>query len=192
MMRLWKLGHVNLRVSDEEKSRWFYCDVLGLKIAERDPDHGGVFTTLGDNFHALDFSQHPSPNQAQKPRRDHIGLIHLAFQVESHDALREAYVHLLAHGITIDHATNHENQRSIYFRDPDDNGVEIYYEIPYALDIFPNGRRDIDEVLEVGGPDDPLPGWLQETWPGAEIQQRIDAIRAMREHTTVEAGLARG
>src|SRR5262245_54808426 len=84
MMRLWKLGHVNLRVSDEEKARWFYCEVLGLRIAERDPEHGGVFTTMGDNFHSLDFAQHPHPEQAQRPKRDQLGLIHIAFQVESH------------------------------------------------------------------------------------------------------------
>ena len=81
MIRLWKLGHVNLRVSDEEKSKWFYCDVLGLKIAERDPQHGGVFTTLGDNFHTLDIGQHPAPETAQRPQRGQIGLGHIAFQV---------------------------------------------------------------------------------------------------------------
>jgi catechol 2,3-dioxygenase len=179
-MRLWKLGHVNLRVSDEEKARWFYCDVLGLTIAERDPEHGGVFTTMGDNFHSLDFAQHPNPSQAQRPARDQLGLIHIAFQVESHAALRDAYVSLLENGIRVDHATNHENQRSIYFRDPDDNGLEIYYEIPYALEIFPNGRRDIDETLPVSGPGEPLPAWLDEQWPGPEIQAKIDAIAAAR------------
>jgi catechol 2,3-dioxygenase len=176
-MRLWKLGHVNLRVSDEERARWFYCDVLGLEIAERDPEHGGIFTTLGDNFHTLDFAQHPRPDQAQKPSRDQLGLIHIAFQVEHYDDLREAYVHLLKNGITVDHATNHENQRSIYLRDPDGNGVEIYYEIPFALQVFPNGRNDVDESLPVGGPDDAVPVWLTEEWPGPALQQRIDTVR---------------
>jgi catechol 2,3-dioxygenase len=188
MIRLWKLGHVNLRVSDEEKARWFYCDVLGLKIAERDPQHGGVFTTLGDNFHTLDFARHPNPDAAQKPRRDQLGLVHIAFQVESHDALREAYTHLLENGIAVDHATNHENQRSIYFRDPDGNGVEIYYEVPYALQLFPDGRSDVDEALEVGGADDPLPAWLRETWPTTEMQARIDAIRDLEEDKTPSLG----
>jgi catechol 2,3-dioxygenase len=175
-MRLWKLGHVLLRVSDEERARWFYCDVLGLKVAERDPEHGGLFTTLGDGFHTLDFARHATPEQAQKPRRDQLGLIHLAFQVERYADLRDAYVTLQKNGITIERATDHENQRSLYFYDPDGNGLEIYYEFPCALQIFPNGRHDIDAALEVGGPDDPVPAWLDESWPGPQLQARIDAL----------------
>jgi catechol 2,3-dioxygenase len=175
-MRLWKLGHVLLRVSDEEKARWFYCDVLGLNLAERDPEHGGLFTTLGDSFHTLDVARHPAPERAEKPTRDQLGLVHLAFQVEHYADLKDAYVALLKNGISIERAIDHESQRSLYFRDPDGNGVEIYYELPAALQIFPNGRHDIDAPLEVGSADDPLPAWLDETWPDPEMQARIDAL----------------
>jgi catechol 2,3-dioxygenase len=176
-MRLWKLGHVLLRVSDEERARQFYCDVLGFKVAERDPQHGGLFTTLGDGFHTLDFARHPSPEQAQKPRRDQLGLIHIAFQVEQYSDLRDAYVNLLEHGVKIERAIDHENQRSLYFQDPDGNGLEIYYEFPCALQVFPNGRNDVDEALEVGGPGDPIPDWLNQPWPGPEMQARIDELQ---------------
>jgi catechol 2,3-dioxygenase len=176
-MRLWKLGHVLLRVSDEEKARWFYCDVLGLKLSERDPEHGGLFTTLGDGFHNLDIARHPHPEQAQKPSRDQIGLVHLAFQVQNYEDLKDAYTSLLRNGIPIERAVDHESQRSLYFRDPDGNGVEIYYEMPAALQVFPEGRHDMDEPLEVGGPNDPLPVWLDESWPPADMQQRIQALK---------------
>jgi hypothetical protein len=40
-----------------------------------------------------------------------------------------------------------------------------YYEMPYALDLFSNGRSDDDEALPVSGPGEPLPEWLLEDWP---------------------------
>jgi catechol-2,3-dioxygenase len=180
-MRLSRLRHVNLRVADVERSKWFYTEVLGLRIAEQDPEHGGVFTTLGESFHAFDFAQHPHADAVQRPARDQVGLLHVAFQVDSYDALREAYVQLLRNGVPIDHATDHVNQRSLYFYDPDGNGLEIYYELPYALELFPEGRADADTRLPVGGPDDPVPGWLLEPWPSADLQSRIAAIRQQKQ-----------
>lgn len=50
MIRLKKIGHVNLGVADIKRSKTFYCDVLGFRVAEEDPDHGGVFMTLGDEL----------------------------------------------------------------------------------------------------------------------------------------------
>ena len=83
MIQLKAIGHVNLRVADQEASKRFYRDVLGFVIAEEDPEHGGVFMTLGDNFHTLDIGQHPAPESAQRPQRGQIGLGHIAFQVGS-------------------------------------------------------------------------------------------------------------
>ncbi len=177
MVKLKGIGHINLYVTDQERSRWFYGDVLGFKVAEQDPEHGGVFMTLGQNFHTLDFAQHPNPASVQKPQRGQVGLIHIAFEVPTYEALREAYVSLLDNGIAVDHATNHANQRSIYFNDPDGNGLEIYYELPYSLELFPNGRTDVDDKLEVTKPGEPVPAWLLEEWPGPEMKARIEAIR---------------
>jgi catechol 2,3-dioxygenase-like lactoylglutathione lyase family enzyme len=42
MINLSGIGHVLLRVADEEASKRFYRDVLGFRIAEQDPEHGGV------------------------------------------------------------------------------------------------------------------------------------------------------
>jgi aromatic ring-cleaving dioxygenase/catechol-2,3-dioxygenase len=172
------IGHVNLRVADQEASKRFYRDVLGFAIAEEDPEHGGVFMTLGENFHTLDIGQHPAPSEAQRPQRGQIGLAHIAFQVGSYTALRDAYAHLVKSGVEILRATNHVNQRSFYFADPDGNTLEIYYEMPHALQLFHGGRSDDDEALPVSGPGDALPAWLHEDWPGPKMQARIDRLRA--------------
>jgi len=177
VIKLTRIGHVNLRVADQAVSKRFYRDVLGFAVAEEDPEHGGVFMTLGENFHTIDIFQHPSPNDAQRPLRGQIGLGHIAFQVGSYAALRDAYMHLMRSRVTVIRATNHVNQRSIYFADPDGNTLEIYYELPDALALFPGGRTDQDEALAVSGPDDPLPAWLLEDWPGPDMLERIERLR---------------
>src|SRR5260370_20025911 len=78
MIKLAGIGHVLLRVADEEAAKRFYRDVLGFRIAEQDPEHGGVFMTLGDGFHTIDITQHPSPRDASRPQRGQLGLVHVA------------------------------------------------------------------------------------------------------------------
>ena len=171
MINLSGIGHVLLRVADEEASKRFYRDVLGFRIAEQDPEHGGVFMTLGDVM------QHPAPQDAPRPQRGQIGLGHIAFKVASYAALREAYAHLLTSGVEIQRAADHVCQRSIYFADPDGNGLEIYYEMPRALELFPNGRGDEDEVLPLSSAADPLPQWLVEEWPGPAAMAKVERLR---------------
>ena len=95
--------------------------------------------------------------------------------------MREAYAHLVGNGVEILRATNHINQRSFYFADPDGNTLEIYYELPHALELFPDGRDDQDEALAVCGPGELLPQWLVEDWPPREMQARIEALRREKE-----------
>ena len=175
MIKLAGIGHVLLRVADEEASKRFYRDALGFRVAEQDPEHGGVFMTLGDGFHAIDLTQ--APEGAAQPEPRQRGLVHIAFKVASYAALRDAYTHLLSHGVAIQRAADHVCQRSIYFADPDGNGLEIYYEMPRALELFPNGRGDEDEVLALSRANEPLPQWLVEEWPGPAAMAKVERLR---------------
>jgi catechol 2,3-dioxygenase len=186
MIRLAGIGHVLLRVTDEEASKRFYRDVLGFRVAEQDPEHGGVFMTLGDGFHTIDLTQHPSPQDAARPQRGELGLVHIAFKVASYAALRDAYTHLLANGVEIQRALDHVCQRSVYFTDPDGNGLEIYYEMPNALELFPNGRGDEDERLPLSAPGEKLPAWLNEEWPGAVAYAKVERLRRQAAPTAAE------
>ena len=169
-MKLKRIGHVALRVSDEETSRAFYRDVLGFDVSENDPEHGGTFMTLGDNFHTIDVFPTPDAENAQRPKNGQIGLFHIAFEVGSYADLRGAYCTLQEHAVPISHCTDHVSQRSIYFSDPDGNRLEIYYEMPDALMRFAEvGRGDEDVPLEVTQPGEPLPAWLDEDWPNSVI-----------------------
>ena len=185
MINLSGIGHVLLRVTDEEASKRFYRDVLGFRIAEQDPEHGGVFMTLGEGFHTIDIMQHPAPQEARRPQPGQLGLAHIAFKVASYTALREAYAHLVKYGVEIQRAADHVCQRSIYFADPDGNVLEIYYEMPHALELFADGRGDEDEALPVSGPGDPLPQWLLEDWPAPEMKAKIEKVRRQKEGASV-------
>jgi hypothetical protein len=49
--------------------------------------------------------------------------------------------------------------------------------MPRALELFPNGRGDEDEVLPLSNADDPLPQWLTEEWPGPVAMAKVERLR---------------
>jgi catechol 2,3-dioxygenase-like lactoylglutathione lyase family enzyme len=100
-------------VADIERSRAFYTDVLGFAVVEEDPEHGGVFMTLGEQGHTLDLVPTNQGEIDQRPAGNRVGVHHIAFQVESHDALKEAYFTLQDHGIEVVRAVDHVSQQSI-------------------------------------------------------------------------------
>ena len=95
----------------------------------------------------------------------HGGLLHIAFEVARYEDLKSANATLIDHDVPISHCTDHVSQRSIYFADPDGNRLEIYFEVPDALRRYAiEGRGDQDVPLQVTGPGEPLPAWLDEDW----------------------------
>jgi len=147
MIQLKRIGHVLLRVLDLERARQFYTKVLGFEVMEEDPEHGGVFMALPGHAHTLDLFPVADPAAAQPPMAGGAGVQHVAFQVDSRDALRDAYWTLVDCGVAIRRAVDHVSQQSIYFHDPDGNLLEIYYELPNARDLFRQGRHDTDAPL---------------------------------------------
>ena len=145
MIQLKRLGHVLLKVADVERSKAFYADLLGFEVVEQDPVHGGVFMTLGEHGHTIDLSPVDDPETAQPLVPNRLGVHHFAFQVESDEALKDAYFTLQDHGVEVLRVIDHVSQKSIYFHDPDGNRLEIYYELPNALEMFRQGREDRDE-----------------------------------------------
>jgi catechol-2,3-dioxygenase len=149
MIRLKELGHVLLRVLDLDRSKTFYSEVLGFKILEEDPAHGGTFMALEGQSHAIDLFQVKDEEAALRQTPGVRGLGHIAFRVESEAALKDAYAWVKDHGVEITRTIDHVSQKSIYFPDPDGNTLEIYYELPDALEIFARGRNDRDVQLDL-------------------------------------------
>ena len=147
MIRLTRIGHVALRVADVERSRAFYTTLLGFEVVEEDLDHGGVFMALEGLSHTIDLFPVDDPRTAPAQTPGAVGVRHIAFLVDSEQALKEAYETLQANGVTIVRAIDHVSQKSIYFQDPDGNLLEIYYELPHARELFREGRGDRDAPL---------------------------------------------
>jgi catechol 2,3-dioxygenase len=122
MIRLMRIGHVALRLADVERSRTFYSMLLGFEVVEEDPEHGGVFMALEGLSHTIDLFPVDDPWTAPAPTPGAVGVRHIAFLVDSEQALtKDAYVTLQANGVTIVRAVDHVSQKSAYFRDPDGN-----------------------------------------------------------------------
>src|SRR5687767_1544163 len=126
-MRIRKVGHVVLKVRDIPQAEAFYTDVLGFEVVTRFDQPRGVFLSLGEQHHDLALFE-VSPAAAD-PQEDQVGLHHVALQVESLRALKDAYAELKARGISILRAVDHGTTHSIYLRDPAGNRLELYCDV---------------------------------------------------------------
>ena len=152
MIRLAGIGHVLLRVLDLERSKRFY-EMLGFHILEEDPAHGGTFMALPGQSHAIDLFAVKDLDAARDQTPGVGGRGHNGFRGASEAAQMDANAALRAQGVEITRTIDHVSQKSIYFQDPDGNTLEIYYELPDALEIFARGREDRDVPLVL----DPVP-----------------------------------
>ena len=57
MIKLQRLGHVLISVRDLQKSKDFYTRLLGFKVLEQDPGHGGLFLSIGGLGNTFDMFQ---------------------------------------------------------------------------------------------------------------------------------------
>jgi catechol-2,3-dioxygenase len=152
MIKLQRLGHILINVRDIERSKAFYTKVLGFGILEQDPEHGGLFLSLGDYGNTLDIFQSTNPDDFPQPKsclgnREGMGVRHMAFAVATEEELKQAYFGLQDAGVPIYRAVDHTSQKSVYFYDPDDNLLEIVWERPDVRAIFAAGRQDGDQPV---------------------------------------------
>jgi catechol-2,3-dioxygenase len=160
-IKLSRIGHTAVRVRDIERSKKWYTEVMGFRVEEQDPEHGGLFMSVGrddvEEGHMFDVVQVDDPaTAAAPPDRNQVGVAHVAIKVDTHEDMKDAYDHLLSHGVAVDRLIEHANQRSMYFEDPDGNRLEIYYEFPTSKELFRRGRGDRDFIFTF---DDPVPPW---------------------------------
>lgn len=126
-----KIGHVHLKVADIERALAFYCDVLGFHITQRYGD-SAVFIAAGDYHHHIGLNTWESKDGSAPPLGT-TGLYHTAILYPTRATLADALRRVKAAGITLDGSADHGVSEALYLRDPDNNGVELYWDKPRKL-----------------------------------------------------------
>jgi catechol 2,3-dioxygenase len=124
------LQHVNVYVRNVERSKKWYENLLGLHVYEYRPGWAAFLTADEEQSHEVALMQ--LGDDAPLQTKGQIGLNHMAWRVESLDDLKEFYRKLKAEGQPIERIIDHGISLGIYLRDPDGNGVEVFYEMPRA------------------------------------------------------------
>ena len=123
------IGHVHLKVGDLERSLQFYCGVLGFEVTQR-YGSGAVFISAGGYHHHIGLNTWESLGGSAPPVGT-TGLFHLAILYPTRAALADALRRLMDAGISLDGASDHGVSEALYLRDPDQNGVELYWDRPH-------------------------------------------------------------
>ncbi len=125
-----RIGHVHLKVADLERALAFYHGVLGFAITQRyGPD--AAFLSAGGYHHHLGLNTWESRGGAAPPPGS-TGLYHTAILYPTRRDLAEAFERLRQAAHPIDGAADHGVSEALYLRDPDENGVELYWDRPEA------------------------------------------------------------
>lgn len=122
------IGHVHLRVADLDRALEFYCGVLGFQLMQRFGP-GAAFIAAGGYHHHIGLNTWESLGGSPPPPGS-TGLYHLAILYPTRAALGDALRRLTAASIPLDGAGDHGVSEALYLRDPDQNGVELYWDRP--------------------------------------------------------------
>lgn len=148
-----RIGHVHLKVADLDRALAFYCGVLGFTLMQR---YGAqaAFVSAGGYHHHIGLNTWESRG-GSPPAPGTTGLYHLAILYPTRPALADALRRLAAARIPLDGASDHGVSEALYLRDPDQNGVELYWDRPESewprtpdghLEMYTR-RLDLDDLF---------------------------------------------
>ena len=147
------IGHVHLKVADLDRALGFYVGVLGFELTQR-LGNDAAFIAAGGYHHHLGLNTWESRGGSPPPRGS-TGLYHTAIRYPTRRDLAVALRRLLDAGLVLDGASDHGVSEALYLRDPDQNGVELYWDRP--VEQWPRNpnrylrmvtaRLDLDDLL---------------------------------------------
>jgi catechol 2,3-dioxygenase len=137
-----RIGHIHLKVADLDRAVAFYSGVLGFEVTQQ-YGRQAVFLSAGGYHHHIGLNTWESAGGTPPPP-GHTGLYHTAILYPTRAELGDALARVMEAGIPLDGAADHGVSEAIYLRDPDQNGVELYWDKPEA-----EWPRDAQGVLRM-------------------------------------------
>ncbi len=174
-------SHTVLQVKNAQTMLDFYTGMLGFQMTDEGPISDGrhiyFLSQQADEHHQLGLV---STRTDDGPPNS---LAHVAFRVESMGELRRVIARLEAANIGY-RPTSHGTTWSVYFQDPEQNGIEIFYDTPFHV------QQPQGQLWDVTLPDAELMAWTEATFKDeAEFSPRA-AYVARREQELGEKALA--
>lgn len=123
-----EIGHVHLKVADLERALQFYTGVLGFELMQRMGSRA-AFVSAGGYHHHIGLNTWESHGGGPPPWGT-TGLYHFAIRYPDRASLADALRRLEAAGIPLEGAADHGVSEALYLRDPDENGLELYWDRP--------------------------------------------------------------
>jgi catechol 2,3-dioxygenase len=173
------IGHIHLKVADLDRALAFYSGVLGFELTAR-MGPSAAFLSAGGYHHHIGLNTWESRN-GPPPSAGTTGLYHAAIRYPDRATLADALRRLVDAHVPLDGASDHGVSEALYLRDPDGNGLELYWDRP--KDQWPrasNGsiqmtteRLDVDALLEEARRPKPAAGA-----PGTESAPMTGETRA--------------
>jgi catechol 2,3-dioxygenase len=138
-MPIERVGHVVIKMRDLDAAKRFYRDILGMKITD-EREGFGVFFRFHDYHH--DIAVFKVGEDAEAPHKNQVGLAHIALVADSFATVKAMYQRLKEHNVPIVRTVDHGITRSVYFKDPEGNELEIYCEVPEV------SWREVDTIIK--------------------------------------------
>src|SRR5712671_3240369 len=123
-----RIGHVHLKVANIDRALKFYCSVLGFELIQK-MGNQAAFISAGGYHHHIGLNTWESSGGSPPPAGS-TGLYHLAILYPTRAELADALRRLMEAKIPLEGASDHGVSEALYLRDPDGNGVELYWDRP--------------------------------------------------------------